>query len=106
MAMSEEHVATRKHQCAVFGGSKIDVAARAFELFPVRHDFAVNTQSCDAAVGIDLEAKMCDSFFVIDWKRILAVAAERQLWEEWHPLHRIARQFLFGGQLWEGCAFE
>src|SRR5262249_34697035 len=80
MAMAEEHVATGEHECAVFGGSQID-GAGAFELVPVRHDLAVYAQSCDATVRVDLEAKVCDAFFVTNWKRVLTVATELHLRE-------------------------
>ncbi len=60
--MTEEHVAAREHERAVFRRGEIDLAAGAFELFPVGHHFAINTQPRDAAVRKDLETKMRDPF--------------------------------------------
>src|SRR5688572_31191629 len=71
VTMSKEHVAARDHECAVFDGCEIDVAAGTFEPFPLRRDDAVNAQPRDAAVREDLEPQVCDPFVVLDGKRVL-----------------------------------
>jgi hypothetical protein len=104
--VTEEHVATREYERAVFSSREIDLAAGAFELVPVRGDFAVNAKARDAAVGIDLETKVCDAFFVVDWKRIFAVAGEWHLREQWYPLDVFAGQFCVSWEAGESGAFE
>src|SRR5205085_2813816 len=76
--VTEKHVTAREDERTIFGGCEIDVATGAFELFPVRHDLTEDAQPRDATVRKDLEAQMRDSFFVLDWKRILTVPGE------WH----------------------
>ena len=77
--MTKEHVAARKHERAVFRRGEIDVATGAFETFPVRNYFTINTQSRDAAVGKDPETKVRDPFAVIDRKRVARVAGKLRL---------------------------
>src|SRR6185503_21346898 len=57
VTVAEEHVATGKHEAAVFHRREIDVA-RALELIPIGDDFAVNAQPRHATIGEDLETKM------------------------------------------------
>src|SRR3989440_3241217 len=51
MTMTEEHVATRKHQPAVFHRGQIKLATRVRQTIPVGLYFAVNSQSRDSAVA-------------------------------------------------------
>ena len=60
VTMTKEHVAAREHQAAVFDRREIDLATSAFESVPIGHDFAVDAQSRDTTVRIDLETKMCE----------------------------------------------
>ena len=104
--MTEEHVAAGEYERAVFCRGEIDLATGAFELFPIRHHFAIDAESRDATVGKDLETKMCDSFVVLDWERILAVACERHLRQERYPLDGIAGQLFLRWQTGERSAIE
>src|ERR1044072_1812169 len=61
VTMTEEHVAAGEHEAAAFYSREIDVAT-AFELSPIGYDLAIDTQSRDAAVRIDFEAKVRDAF--------------------------------------------
>src|SRR6185503_1758959 len=81
VSVTEEHVATGEYEAAVFDCCEIDVAT-AFELFPIWHDLAIDAQPCDAAVRIDFETEMCDSFVVLDRKCIFGIATERHLREQ------------------------
>ncbi len=105
VTMTEEHVAAREYESPIFRRGQIDLAW-AFELIPIWYHFAVDAKACDAAVGKNLETKMCDAFVVLDWERIQAIAREGHLRQEWHPLDRVAGQLLFCWQAREGCAFE
>ena len=106
MTVTEEHVATGEYERAVLSRREINLSASAFELVPVGDYFAVHAKSRDTAVRIDLETKVRDAFVVVDWERVLAVAGERHLREEWYPLDVFARQLLIGGKAGECGAFE
>src|SRR5574338_1104369 len=98
VTVTEKHIATGEYEAAVFDRGEIDVATNAFELFPIRYDFTVDTQPRDAAVREDLETQVRDVFVVLDRKRVLRVAAEWHLRQERDPGHCVTRQLLFGGE--------
>src|SRR5689334_1284983 len=85
--VAEEHVAAGKYEAAVFDRRQIDVATRAFQLIPIGYDLAVDAQPRDATVRENLETKMRDAFIVLNWERILRIAAEWHLRKQWDPRH-------------------
>src|SRR5215212_3296973 len=49
---------------------------------------------------------MRDSLFILDWKRVLAIAGERQLRQEWHPLDHFAGQLFLARQRGNASALD
>src|SRR5215212_8345300 len=49
---------------------------------------------------------MRDSLFILDWKRVLAIAGERQLRQEWRPLDQFAGQLFLARQRGKASALE
>ena len=76
MTMTEEHVAAREHQPAIFYRGQIELTAESRQTIPVRLYIAVNSQPSDAAVRKNLKPQMRPALIALHGKRIERVSIE------------------------------
>ena len=88
VARAVKHVAGFDDAAAVFDRGEVDELAQRF-----RHHFAMNAQTGDASVGINVEAEVRVAMGIVDGEEVLRIAAQRRRRQNFGPRFLIGAGF-------------